>query len=230
MGTLSNPLLSELLVNVRLLLNQPNASNSNWTDAELTVYLNEAIRINFAELTKINEGHFLTVTDLNVTANQETVPLPSDFFAIRALYKKSNEVYIILPYRNNMTEGYSTQGGGGTDTYFPSYYIRGDNLVLRPVPNFTETASMRLEYIQFPSTLVTGTDALTDQITPVFKQVIEMYAVYKAKMKESLVTGVNTFAIAKDNLHDLESQFADVIALRSKNPTSVIPFNPEGEF
>lgn len=228
MGTLTSPTLTTLLGNVRNLLNQPNSSNSFWSDAELDAYINEAIRIYFAELTKINEGQFTAQTDLNITANTETVSLPSDFFSMRAVYKKVDTTWILLPYRNNITEGYSTEGGTNSVTYLPYYYFRGNSLVLRPVPQFSETSGLRVEYLQFPATLVSGSDTLTDQISPVFSQVVEMYAVYKAKMKESLVTGVNTSQLAKENLAELHKQYMDVIQMRSKNPTAIIPFNPEG--
>lgn len=230
MGTLTSPTLTTILGNVRNLLNQPNSANSFWSDAEITSYINEAIRIYFAELSKIDEGYFTTQTDLNVTNGVETVALPSDFFSLRALYKKSGTLYVMLPYRNNLTEGYDTTSGSSSDAYLPYYYFRGNSLVLRPIPGFSETASLRLEYIQFPDTLVNGSDTQTAQISPVFNQVIEMYAVYKAKMKESLVTGVDTSALARDNLAVLTKQYTDVIQNRSKNPTFTKAFNPESEF
>lgn len=228
MGTLSSPSLSTLRTNIRSLLNQPNAANSFWSDADLDNYINEAVRIYFGELARINEGQFATQTDLDIVANSELVSLPSDFFSMRAVYKKSDVTYIILPYRNNLTEGYSTDGGTNSTTFLPYYYFRGNSLVLRPVPQFSETAGLRIEYLQFPDTLLNGSDTLTAQISPIFSQVIEMYAVYKAKMKESLVSGVDTSALAKQNLGELHKQYMDVIQMRSKNPVAIIPFGPEG--
>lgn len=227
MGTLSSPTLSTIRSNVRNLLNQPNASNSFWSDAELDTYINEAIRIYAAELMKIDEGLFTAQVDRDIWANTETVALPSDFFAIRAVYKKVDTTYIMLPYRNNLTEGYDTDGGTNSNTYLPYYYFRGNSLVLRPVPVFNETAGLRVEYLQFPDTLVSGGDYLTAQISPLFSQVIEMYAVYKAKVKESLVNGVDTSVLAKANLAELHRQFMDMVQIRSKNPTAIIPFIPE---
>ena len=228
MSQLVSPIYSTILTDVRNLLNQPNSANSFWTDAELQSYINEAMRVYFAELTKIDEGHFTAQIDLDIVANQEYVTLPSDFFSMRALFKKVDQNYFILPYRNNITEGYSTEGGTNSVTYLPYYYFRQNQIILRPVPQFSETATLRMEYFQFPQQFSTSGDTLTDQITPVFYQVIEMYAVYKAKMKESLVTGTNTCALAKENLAELHKQFMDVVQLRSKNPTAIIPFNPEG--
>jgi hypothetical protein len=229
MGTLTSPTLQALITGARNLLNQPDPNNSFWSDEELSSYANEGIRIYFAELMSINEGHFTATDDLDIVANTETIALPTDFVEARAVYKKVNNGYVILPYRNNLSEGYSTQGGTNSETYLPYYYFRGNNLVLRPVPQFSETDGIKIEYIQFPDTLVNGGDALTSQISPVFKQLIEMYIVYKAKIKESLVIGSDTTKIAAGNLSELTKQFKDVVALRSKNPTAIVPFNPESE-
>lgn len=227
MATLSSPTIEDLIVNVRNMLNQPDPANSFWSDDELTAYLNEAVRRYFVEVVQHFEGQFTTTTDLNITTDTETISLPSDFFEMKALYKKVTNGYEMLHYRNQLTGGYSTQGGTAANAYFPSYYLRGNNLVLRPVPNFSETSGLKLEYVQFPETLVTGGDTLTAQISPVFRDLIEAYAVWKAKVKESLVNGSNTAALALQNLNDLFLAFKESIGQRSASPTAIRPFNPE---
>lgn len=227
MALLSSPTADDMLVNIRNMLNQPNASNSFWTDEELLSYANEGIRRYFTECVQHAEGQFNTVTDLDVVQGQETVDLPSDFFAVRALYRLTSQGFEILRFRNNLTDGYNTTTASGGDLYLPYYYFRGNKLVLRPIPGFSQTSALHMEYVQFPETVVTGGDSLTSQIAPVFKDLIESYAVYKAKMKESLVTGVNTGALAKENLNDLFTTFKEVIEGRSYSPTAVKPFNPE---
>lgn len=229
MGTLTSPTLQALITSARNLLNEPDPNNSFWSDTEMSSYANEAVRIYFNELTSVNEGHFTAQTDLDVVSGTDTIALPSDFVKIKTCLKKVNNGYIMLPYRNNLTEGYTTQGGTSSETYLPYYYLRGNSLVLRPVPQFSETGGIRIEYVQFPDTLVNGGDSLTSQISPVFKQLIEMYMVYKAKLKQSLVNGVRVHDVAAENLSELTKQFKDVVALRSRNPTAVVPFNPESD-
>lgn len=227
MATLSSPTAQNLLSAVRNLLNQPDRNNSFWSDEELMAYLNEAIRMYFLEVVMNNEGAFTTTTDLNIAANTETVAMPSDFFQIKNLWKTVTNGYEILPYMNNVTEGYSTQGGTSSNAYRPSYYFRGNSIVLRPIPNFAETAGLKLEYVQFPETMVNGGDSMTSQVSPIFRQVIEMYAVFKAKLKESMVSGVVVHKIPEAHLGDLLKMFRDAVANRSKNPSYVIPFSPE---
>lgn len=223
------PSASSIISAARNLLNQPDPSNSFWSDQELLAYLNEAVRLCYAELTDIDEGEFVTSTTLNIVANQEAIDLPSDFFKVRCLYKVVTGGYVLLPYRNNLTEGYTTDGGSSTESYFPYYVFRNNQILLRPVPNFSQTAGLKLDYIAMPYTLLNSSDQIDAQISPVFRQVVEMYVVYKAKLKESLVTGVRTHDVAAENLGMLMKQFKDISALRSKALTSVVPFNPEGD-
>ncbi len=230
MSTLTTSTLQQTIFNVRTMLNQPDPLNSFWKDEEIIVYINEGIRLFFQEVVQQGEGQFVTQTDLNIVTSTETVALPGDCFKVKALYKKVTDGYVMLPYRNNVTEGYSTQGGTSNNMYFPYYYFRGNNLVLRPVPNFSETSGLRIEYVQFPSQLLYGGETMDTGVSPVFKQVIEMYAIYKCKLKESMVNGVIVHKVAEENLGMLVKEFKDSIAQRSMNPTFVIPFNPESEF
>ena len=234
---LVNPTVQGLIEAIRDLLSQPDPNNSNWSDGELLRYINEAVRLLMAELSDIDEGHFAAdPVLLPLVSGEEAVDLPSDCFKVRALYKNVSQGRVMLSYRNNLNEGYSIQGGSGSDTYSPYYYFRGNSVVLRPVPQLSEPVSglsvgtaiqgLTLEYIQFPESLINGSDQLTVQIAPLFRQVVESYAVYKAKFKESLVVGVNTYATAASHFADLFKQFRDLNQIRSKNPTAIVPWNP----
>jgi hypothetical protein len=188
----------------------------------------------FAEVIANNEGYFLASTDpssnLSITANTETVALPSDFFQMRALYIQRTNGWELLEYRENITTGFVSNGGGtGSNTYSPYYYFQGNNIVLHPTPSFSQTGALRADYIQFPSTMVNGGDALTNQVSPVFKQLIEKYAIVQAKKKQSMVNGTDLTQIAKADLGDAYVSFKNAINKRSLGVEYVIPFNPEGD-
>src|SRR4051812_33083602 len=102
MGTLSSPSAPELLASVRNMLGQPNATNSNWSDDELLTYLNEGVRRYFTEVVQNGNGEFNTTTELDITADTETVALPSDFFQVRALYRNLTNGKQVLPFQNNL--------------------------------------------------------------------------------------------------------------------------------
>lgn len=239
MATLTSPTLGSLITNVRNMLGQPNPNNSTWTDFEITQYINEGVRLYFAEVVKNMEGYFTITTDpmaggsgnLSYTANSEIVAMPTDCFQVKALYIQRSNGWEILEYRNDVTNGFfSNTGAGGGNTYSPLYYFQGNNLVLHPTPNADGLNQLRLDYIQLPDQMVNGGDSLTNQVSPVFKQLVEMYAVVKAKMKQSMVSGTDLTEVPKANLMEIYANFKNTITPRSAYPEFVVPFNPEGSW
>ncbi len=226
MGTLSSPTLQELITNVRLFLGESDSNNSRWTDPELVMYLNDGARVYWGEVVQNCEGQFTTTTTLDIVSGTETVALPTDFFAVKNLWKKVNSDYIPCEYQNTYDTPYTTAGGTNS-AYVFDYSFRGNNLVLRNTPTASETAGLLLEYIQFPTTLTLFSDTLSAQIVPVFKNIVEMYAVYKAKVAESIRgNNIDTYSAIERHLGQLYTQFRDVIRARSNAPSYVKPFNP----
>lgn len=177
------------------------------------------------------EGQFDISSDLNLVQGQEEITLPSDFFTIKALYRKNDDnTFTILQYRNNVVSSYDGNTNTGSTAYYPYYYFRGNKIVLRPIPGFSQTAGLKIEYTAFPETLLTGDDILTSGIAPVFKELVVMYGVYKAKMKDDLVNNSNTSEKAAAHLANLYNNFKHQVAERAKYPLSVTPYNPEGSF
>lgn len=226
MAQLSQPALSRIITEARLLLNQTKATNSFWSDEELGNYVNDGIRKYFLELISHDEGQFHAVTDLDIVANQETVALPSDFFRIKAVYKHTDTGYQLLRYWNNHITSYDANNNASANNYSPYYYFRENNLVLRPIPGFNETAALRIEYTQLPEQLILGTDTLPTGVSAVFKELIVMYCVYKAKVKESLVTGTDTASVAATLLEDTHRIFKESVSNRSTSVQFIAPFNP----
>lgn len=224
---LSSPTAGRLLSNVRAMLNQPDASNSTWSDAFLLEQINNGVHRYWAEVLQNVEGQWTKETTLNLVSGTETITLPSDCFEVKGLWKVVNNGRVPLDYRNNLDGEVLTSGaGGGQDTFFPSYSFVENKLKLNPVPDFNETGGLYLEYVYFPERMLSAGDTMSTNVAPVFAELIEMYAVYKAKMQESLVSGVDTSALAKDSFKALYKQFAESIRNRSKNPQFVRPWNP----
>jgi hypothetical protein len=218
------------------MLGQPNASNSTWTDYELTEYINEAIRMYFAEVVVHMEGYFTISTDpasggsgnLSYYSTIDTVALPTDCFQVKAVYIQRNQGWSLLEYRNDVTHGFwTTTGNGDPMVYQPYYMFLGNSLLLRPAPNMNGINALRLDYIQMPDQLINGGDTMTASVSPVFKQLIETYAIFKAKMKQSMVNGTDLTAIPKANLQEIYGNFKNTITPRSAYPIYTDPFNPE---
>lgn len=224
---LSSPTLGRMLSNVRDMLNQPNASNSTWSDAFLTEQLNKGVQRYFAEVVQNVEGQWVTTASLNIVSGAETVALPTDCFEVKGMWKTITDGRIPLDYVNNLNSSVATRGTGASgQSYCPQYSFRGNALQLNPVPDFSETGGLHLEYVSFPERMLNAGDTLSTNVAPVFADLVEMYAVYRAKLQESLVSGVDTSALAKAELAGLYGQFQNSIRNRSKNPQYVQPFTP----
>lgn len=226
MALLTEPTLSRLLKEARIFLNQQQEENSFWRNDELTLYINDGIRQYFLALNEAGEGQFDTKTTLDLVANQEEVPLPDDCFEVRSVFKVKNNYNEMLRYQNNVSRSYDTSTNNSAQDYTPYYYFRGNNIVLRPIPGFNETGGLVLEYTQFPETLITGGDILTSGISPIFKELVVAYCVYKAKLKESSVRGGETYVPIQAHLADLYKNFKLAISARSKYPQFVLPHDP----
>lgn len=226
MATLTLPTLDRLLKETRVFLGQENAANSTWSDAELTMYLNDAFRVYFLEVSERAEGQFDTQTTLDIVSGVEVVDLPSDCFKVKVLWKIANQQDIILSYKNNLSYSRDNLPDQNPDTYEPYYYFRGNAIILNPTPSFTQADGLRLEYTQFPEQMIYSGDVISAGFSPVFKEMLVMYAVYKAKVKESLVTGTNTYEAVKEHLTDLYTIFKEDVGLRSKYPQFIKPFIP----
>lgn len=223
---LVSPTVQAMLQSIRNMLNQPDPNNSYWTDSELLEYINEAIRVYFAEYSATNEGNFTTTASLDITSGTRTIALPSDFFKVKALYRVTTGENVLLEYKNNLSRSYATTGSATGSGYTPAYYFQGNNIVLHDTPGFSEVGGLFLEYLQFPETMLNGSDTLTAQISPIFRQIVERYALYLAKLKESLGNGTVIPTSLTQNLADLVAQFREIIQLRSKNPTYAQAFDP----
>lgn len=229
MTLLTDPTVMQLTSNIRSMLNQPNELNSMWSNAELRTWMNDGIREYFCELVTQNEGQFNAVVLLDIVSGQEEIPLPTDFFEARTVWKKSDNIFITLPYDNSVTNHVVTQVSNGSSTFFPSYRFRGNTLVLNETPMFSEVGGIRLEYSAFPEELALGTDTTQRDFSPIFKNLLETYVIYQAKLKESLVNGADLTVLIKRKKDELEQKFKEIIAARSKAPQFTIPFSPENE-
>jgi hypothetical protein len=222
------PKLERIIKNVRMMLNQPKAENSRFSDAELTQWANDAIQQIFLTINEAGEGQFDAITSLNVTNAVETVALPSDCFAVKAVWWTQSNIKRRLEYRQNTLMDYDmTNTNSGQTTYEPYYYFRGNSLVLRPIPGFTSTDSpLTVEYTAYPQVLVYGGDTMDSGISPLFRELIESYVIAKAKFRDDLSGMGQGYELANSRMVDLFHQFRHQVIERSKAPQYITPFEP----
>lgn len=226
------PNLERLIKDARILLNQPKAENSRFSDAELTGYANDAVQQIFLTVNEAGEGQFDKTAGLSIVSGVETVALPVDCFAVKALFKAQNTIMRRLEYRQNIMMDYDASAtNSGSTTYEPYYYFRGNSLVLRPIPGFSETGNgtttgLVMEYTAYPQTLVFGGDTMDAGISPLFKELIVSYIVSKAKFRDDLSGNGQGYALANSRMVDLFRQFKHQLMERSKAPSYITVFEP----
>ncbi len=173
------------------------------------------------------EGQFDKSTTLNIVSGSETIDLPSDCFTVKVLFKKQSNYFKPLAYRNNIIEPYdNTESITNSNGYEPMFYLRMNKIVLRPTPGFNETAGLTLEYTAFPDQMLFGADAMTSGISPIFKELVVMYAVFKAKLKDDLNNGTNTRTAVESHLAGLYANFKHQVEERAKSPQFISNYDP----
>lgn len=182
----------------------------------------------FLVINEASEGQFDKTATADVTNATETVALPTDCFAIRGVWWKQGTINRRLEYRQNITEDFGNDSStNGQSNYEPYYYLRGNNLVFRPIPGFTSTNQpIYIEYTAYPNVLVYGGDTLDAGISPLFKQILVAYAVTEAKRKDDLVNNGNSRTAAESHFSGLWGNFKHQIMERSKGPQYITPFEP----
>lgn len=219
--------MERLIRDARILLNQPKPENSRFSDAELTGYANDALQQVFHTVNEAGEGQFDKTANLDITQNVETISLPVDCFSIKALFKVQGTINRRLEYHQNILNDYdNTPSSSGSSSYEPYYYFRGNSLVLRPIPGFTQTAGLVMEYTAYPQLLVYGGDSLDAGMSPLFKELIVSYIVSKAKFKDDLSGNGQGYALASSRMVDLFKQFRHQLMERSKAPQYINTFEP----
>jgi hypothetical protein len=73
---------------------------------------------------------------------------------------------------------------------------------------------------------VYGGDTMDIGISPLFKELIVMYTVAKAKLKDNINGGGQGYNQAASHRDDLFRQFRHQLMERSKGPQYVTPFEP----
>lgn len=183
------------------------------------------------------EGQFDKFTNLGITGGNELVALPADCFAIKTIHKVQGTIARRLEYHQNIVNDYDlTTSSQGSSSYEPYYYLRGNNIVLRPIPGATETGGasspntatggLLVEYTAYPQVLVYGGDTMDNGMSPLFKELIVMYVVFKAKLKDDLSGQGAGVRVAQQHRDDLFKQFRHQLMERSKAPQYISTFEP----
>lgn len=167
--------LSTLETSVRRLIQEEDTSNTNFTSAEITDYLNEGIR-RLATSLEWQLGVFTAST----VQDQSVYSLPAHVVSIIDVYMDSKPLQIFD--RTDLVR--FNQGWLTEEASEPRYAYRADRnlLGLFPKPSSTwSSKELRIQVVKLPDTLVNGADTPDLHIT--FQDLLPFYAAFRCEMK-----------------------------------------------
>jgi hypothetical protein len=172
--------LQELRTRVR---QRANMENSQFvTDAELNVYINEAIAdLRDKMISKVGEDYFAADTLITLVSNVEAYALPADFYKILYVEVKGDDGYYYKMRRFEVSE--RNFGASPINYYIPDirYRLRANQIVFTP-QNLLGGRVVRLTYVPIPQELTANSDTL--QGYNGWESYVIVYAARKALVKE----------------------------------------------
>jgi hypothetical protein len=170
---------SVLRAEVRNLLRETVTAESFWTDAELLVYVNQALDMRVMELAEQHEGWVTDAFTANIVANQVEYTLQEGIGRVK-------RVVMIVPVGDDTIEVPLRRAEHWDDAVYkptvattdsnvlPTYRLMGNLLMLEPPPTTAVTAGLRCEFELAPDRL-TADDS---KIAARFPNVMETLLIY----------------------------------------------------
>ena len=128
----------------------PDNTSSFFKDTTLVRYFNQAQQELGRTVIQSFENYFVTESTINVSAGNDTYALPSTFIKMLRVedVRNSTAPLEIYPISLNEKEGYRFEFPQITSaTGEPSrYIIKGQSLMLRPIPNYSQQSGISLWY------------------------------------------------------------------------------------
>lgn len=150
--------LSDLRTRVR---QRANMENSQFvTDAELTIYVNQAIAdLRDKMISKVGEDYFADEEIYNLLTGVESYALPSDFYKILYVEVKGDDGYYYKMRRFEVSE--RNFGASPINYYIPDirYRLRANNIVFTP-QNLIGGREVKMTYVPIPAELSNNSDTL----------------------------------------------------------------------
>jgi len=198
--------LTSLLADCRIQLSDAQCQSSFWTDADLTLYINNALLTLFGLLPSDALRDYEKLDETNIVSGTVNYDLPSDFYLEYSIYYNG-----ILCRKIKYSEQYVIDG----NTYFktlanqPGYSINNDDIYLHPSPEHDAASGLKVYYLAKPPVLVSGSD--TVNLDAAYSPIIVKLACGNAiSLKRSVEEGKVMIQSALDDLKVLK--MVDVVS------------------
>ena len=157
---LARSILNEPLDSSRVF---PDNTSSFWGDTTLLSFFNIIQQEVAAEINQTYEDFFVTQTFLSIVNGTAEYTLPDKFVKMRRVEDaRTTSSLEISPVTMNQRGSTLTLITGSGTINGNSYYLRGNQIVFTNTPTFTDSAAIRLQYVQRLVDLSAG--SLTSEI------------------------------------------------------------------
>jgi len=181
-----------------------DTGHTEWETAELTVYVNQAVREVMRHVAKVWPDYWLSTTESytatsNIVSGTANYDLPSDFYKILLVVATDSDGddSTLDPMSLDRAQNADAEG----------YYLMNDDIYIVPEPDASVTSGLVLYYISIPTEVTAGASAVP--LSDHFEDAIVEYAVLKAKARQGEPTGEFASFFGKIQT-ELDSMMADV--------------------
>lgn len=216
--------LLELRTQVRYNLGEPNPGiEPRFQNTSINDNINEAYLQYQLELIENGEGDLATTQSINLVANTDLYPLPSDWVKTKTLWRVRIEGRYPLEKRENRTEPIYTNSYSSASDYKPTYRFRNRNILLEPPPAFAETGGLLHEYYALSPKLTADNQSPVAGFIEPWQTMLVLYATVAQLENKDAVGGVSDISSFRARLERAEKRFRDSMNRRTESIDYVRP-------
>jgi hypothetical protein len=171
MAQLTNT-LSNFITRTRRYLQEPDATNSRWTDDFLKQLFNSNYRRRVAQLEMAHEGYFTFIGFTDLTANTERYAWPVGFDRLLKMELVRSDGRTVPIQRNERHYFVNQTPSSSGDEFFPTYRPVGSGFVLEPAPTESVAQGLKLEWTGEPVELTADSDSLHSDFPRKFDELL----------------------------------------------------------
>lgn len=215
-------------------LGDPIGSNLNRYSSELIRdTINEAYLYYVMLMMNSGQGDFsLPPETIDIVAGQYIYDLSALMsytpVKISLVERSFSSVWNVLDKWQKTTGSFYTVGVG-SGIWWPSYRFIGTNLVFNQMPNFSQSAGLRVEGYKVPDEMVADSDTPLPVFSTIYHNMLVLastVACIHAKEATGVAGDPNKFI---DRLDKMELAFIETMSSKSESREYVDPFVPEDE-
>lgn len=217
--------LAQLRSRVRFNLGEPNpGSQPRFDNASINNHINEGYSHYQQALMRNGEGDLATTAFINLVANQEAYPLPTNWVRTEKLSRVVSFGTIPLERFERYDTPNTTFGGNAGDQYLPSYRYRGRNIILEPFPTFSQTNGLFHEFYELKAPMVLDSDSPDAGFIEPWQSMLVLWATISEMDAKEAIGSVVDSSTFRSRLDKMEQEFLYTMNGRTQARDEVQPY------